>query len=154
MSYRPLFGKTAFSLEEHLDTIPISICSSSKQNLEYDLLVAGNVFSDLLQQYLQSNPSEQPGKVIVDVYEPITIDESSCDFSSIKQAASRSQNLAQKILESQKARNSTLGQEKEKTEAATEASIKTVDETLMLAIEEAKDTEEGPGECLIGQDRA
>jgi len=47
-----------------------------------------------------------------------------------------------------------LGQEKEKTEAATEASIKNVDETPMLAIEEAKDTEEGPGECLIRQDRA
>ena len=43
----PSFGKPSFSLENVIEQITVSVCTSTHDGQEYDLVVAGSLFFDL-----------------------------------------------------------------------------------------------------------
>ena len=101
------FGKPPFSLDCHITSIPVSVAQSSVERQDYDLVVLGVPFVQLLKRYEKTRPDDK-GRVYVDLNAPMSID----DFSSApKDTTAKSSIAMRKLIEVQKAREQSRADE-------------------------------------------
>ena len=92
------FGKTPVNLHDHMQVVPMKIVQSNADGHDYELIVSGTSFTELLKR---AKRIKAAGQQYVDLNAPITDEDYNCDYSGLNMA--NQQRLVNRILDASKA---------------------------------------------------